>query len=134
MRGGERDFGREAIDTIVKLVEDRRDSVVVIVAGYPTEMAEFLDFNPGMRSRFPRTIFFPDYTDDELVSIFETIGAKGEYQLTTRPGPSCWPGSTPPRAPRGSATAGWPATCSSRRWPTRPAGWSPSPTRPTSSW
>jgi Cdc6-like AAA superfamily ATPase len=81
MRGGERDFGREAIDTIVKLAEDRRDSVVVIVAGYPTEMEEFLDFNPGMRSRFPRVIFFPDYTGAELVDIFESIGKKGEYRL-----------------------------------------------------
>jgi hypothetical protein len=81
MRGGERDFGREAIDTIVKLAEDRRDSVVVIVAGYPAEMEEFLDFNPGMRSRFPRVIFFPDYTGPELVRIFESIGAKGEYRL-----------------------------------------------------
>ena len=81
MRGGERDFGREAIDTIVKLAEDRRDSVVVIVAGYPAEMEEFLDFNPGMRSRFPRVIDFPDYTGPELVKIFESIAAKGEYEL-----------------------------------------------------
>ncbi|MGH9117536.1 MAG: AAA family ATPase [Acidimicrobiales bacterium] len=81
MRGGERDFGREAIDTIVKLAEDRRDSVVVIVAGYPNEMEEFLDFNPGMRSRFPRVIYFPDYTGPELVKIFESIGAKGQYRL-----------------------------------------------------
>jgi Cdc6-like AAA superfamily ATPase len=81
IRGGERDFGREAIDTIVKLAEDRRDSVVVIVAGYPSEMEEFLDFNPGMRSRFPRIVFFPDYTSAELVRIFESIGEKGEYRL-----------------------------------------------------
>jgi Cdc6-like AAA superfamily ATPase len=81
VRGGERDFGREAIDTIVKLVEDRRDSIVVIVAGYPDEMHEFVDANPGLRSRFPKTIFFPDYTDDELVAIFETLEEKGQYQL-----------------------------------------------------
>jgi hypothetical protein len=79
VRGGERDFGREAIDTIVKLVEDRRDSIVVIVAGYPEEMAEFVDANPGLRSRFPKTIFFPDYSNDELMQIFESLGKKGRY-------------------------------------------------------
>jgi SpoVK/Ycf46/Vps4 family AAA+-type ATPase len=81
MRGGENDFGKEAIDTIVKLVEDRRESIVVIVAGYPEEMAEFVDFNPGLRSRFPKTIFFPDYSNDELVRIFESLGEKGKYVL-----------------------------------------------------
>jgi Cdc6-like AAA superfamily ATPase len=81
IRGGDDDFGKEAIDTIVKLVEDRRESIVVIVAGYPDEMSEFLDFNPGMRSRFPKTIFFPDYSDEELVEIFEHLGADGKYVL-----------------------------------------------------
>jgi Cdc6-like AAA superfamily ATPase len=81
VRGGERDFGREAIDTIVKLVEDRRGSVVVIVAGYPDEMNEFVDANPGLKSRFPKTIFFPDYTTDELLAIFDSLGSKGRYSL-----------------------------------------------------
>ncbi len=80
-RGGEKDFGREAIDTMVKLVEDRRDSVVVILAGYPNEMADLVEANPGMKSRFPRTIRFEDYDDDELLKIFSLISASTEYHL-----------------------------------------------------
>jgi hypothetical protein len=81
-RGGERDFGIEAIDTIVKLVEDRRDSVVVIAAGYPDEMADFIDANPGLTSRFPRTIAFPDYSNDELLAIFTAQAEDGGYRCT----------------------------------------------------
>lgn len=79
-RGGENDFGREAIDTIVKLIEDRRDSVVVIAAGYTDEMAAFIEANPGLRSRFPKTITFPDYSDDELWTIFRQLGDQGGYR------------------------------------------------------
>jgi len=81
-RGGENDFGREAIDTIVKLVEDHRDDIVVIAAGYPDEMHTFVESNPGLRSRFPKTIHFPDYTTDELIEIFESMCKKSSYTLT----------------------------------------------------
>ena len=80
-RGGESDFGREAIDTVVKLVEDRRDRLVVILAGYPDEMEALVAANPGMKSRFPKTIHFADYDDDELLAIVDAIGAKGRYTL-----------------------------------------------------
>jgi Cdc6-like AAA superfamily ATPase len=80
-RGSENDFGREAIDTLVKLVEDRRDRLVVILAGYPDEMESLVEANPGMRSRFPKTIHFPDYSDDELISIIEGQCRAGRYTL-----------------------------------------------------
>lgn len=81
-RGGDDDFGKEAIDTIVKLVEDRRDRLVAIAAGYPEEMAEFIGANPGLTSRFPKTIHFPDYSSAELLQILGALVAKGEYVLT----------------------------------------------------
>jgi hypothetical protein len=81
-RGGEDDFGREAIDTLVKFMEDHRDDLAIVAAGYTDEMAALIDTNPGLKSRFTRTISFPDYTDDELVRIFEMLGDKHRYQLT----------------------------------------------------
>lgn len=81
VRGGERDFGREAIDTIVKLIEDRRDRIVVVMAGYPDEMDDLINSNPGLRSRFPKVIHFPDYTTGELLAIIDSLGQKGGYAL-----------------------------------------------------
>ncbi|MFC5909866.1 right-handed parallel beta-helix repeat-containing protein [Streptacidiphilus monticola] len=76
-----RDFGREAIDTLVKLMEDHRDEVVVIVAGYTAEMERFLSANPGVASRFSRTITFPDYSADELLEITRSQAVEHEYAL-----------------------------------------------------
>ncbi|MCX2731515.1 right-handed parallel beta-helix repeat-containing protein [Saccharopolyspora sp. NFXS83] len=81
-RGGSGpDFGREAIDTLVKLMEDHRDDVVVIAAGYSKEMQDFLSANPGMESRFSRTIEFANYSPEELVTIVETQCRKHDYKL-----------------------------------------------------
>jgi hypothetical protein len=80
-RGGDNDFGREAIDTLVKYMEDHRDDLAIVACGYPAEMAELIDANPGLASRFTRTVVFPDYTDDELVAIFELMSGAKEYHL-----------------------------------------------------
>ncbi|MFF1699714.1 right-handed parallel beta-helix repeat-containing protein [Streptomyces sp. NPDC058257] len=85
--GGGADFGQEAVDTLLKLMEDHRDEVVVIVAGYTDEMERFLASNPGLSSRFPRRIGFADYSSEELVTIVRSQSANMGYE--------CGPGTGP---------------------------------------
>lgn len=76
------DFGREAVDTLVKLIEDHRDDFLVVVAGYTEPMKRFLDSNPGLRSRFNRFIQFDDYSQDELFQILERQCGEHGYKLS----------------------------------------------------
>lgn len=81
-RGGEKDFGKESIDCIVKALEDRRGDLLFILAGYPAEMAWFLAQNPGLRSRFPMRIIFADYTPQELVEITRQMLTAKQYSAS----------------------------------------------------
>ncbi|MFV0425477.1 MAG: AAA family ATPase [Beutenbergiaceae bacterium] len=75
-------YGQEAVNTLVKEMEDHREDLVVIVAGYPLPMAEFVAANPGLKSRFSTTIEFEDYTDAELCSIFESMARAADFEPT----------------------------------------------------
>lgn len=81
-RGGEKDFGKEAIDTLVKAMEDHKDQLLLILAGYEEEMEGFLNTNPGLRSRFPIHLKFPDYTVMQLESIARQMLEKRQYKLS----------------------------------------------------
>lgn len=80
--GGANDFGREAIEALLKVMEDHRDELVVIVAGYTAKMQEFLDSNPGLRSRFNKHFEFDDYDTAQLVKIFKNFAGKADFKLT----------------------------------------------------
>ncbi len=75
------DFGREAVETLLKYMEDHRDRLIVIVAGYPTEMHRFISSNPGLASRFTKTIDFPPYDGAELCEIFRAMATEQQYLL-----------------------------------------------------
>lgn len=81
-RSTHQDFGVEAVDTIVKEMEDKRSRLVVILAGYPAEMEGFLKANPGLHSRFTNQIVFPDYTLEELLSIADSMVAERQFRMT----------------------------------------------------
>ncbi|WP_283135815.1 AAA family ATPase [Rhizohabitans arisaemae] len=81
VEGGEADFGRQAVDVLLARMEELRDELVVIVAGYAKEMDRFLNFNPGLRSRFTTTITFPNYTPAELVEIVGRFAAEAGFRL-----------------------------------------------------
>lgn len=81
-RGGEKDFGKEAIDALVKAMEDNKENLILILAGYRQEMEWFLQTNPGLRSRFPIHIDFPDYSLEELLAIGESMLKLRQYELT----------------------------------------------------
>ncbi|AGN36413.1 Stage V sporulation protein K [Bacillus paralicheniformis] len=81
-RGGEKDFGKEAIDTLVKHMEDKRNEFILILAGYSREMDHFLSLNPGLQSRFPISIDFPDYSVSQLMDIAKRMMAEREYQFS----------------------------------------------------
>jgi SpoVK/Ycf46/Vps4 family AAA+-type ATPase len=75
------DYGHEVMETVLTYMENNRGDLVVVVAGYPAEMDDFLKMNPGIASRFDYTLDFPDFSDDELVQIFVEMAAEHDYTL-----------------------------------------------------
>ena len=78
-----KDFGQEAIDTLLKRMEDYRDRLVVIVAGYDAEMNRFINSNPGLQSRFSRYLKFDDFSPEEMLSIFEQLCKSNQYKVSS---------------------------------------------------
>jgi len=91
------DYGREAIETILAHMENNRGRIAVVVAGYPDKMKDFLGMNPGLASRFDHTLKFPDFSNEELVEVFEMFARAHDYVLT----PAA-------RAHLAGIVAGWP--------------------------
>ena len=119
------DFGREAVEVLLKNMEDHRKDLVVIAAGYSQLMEKFIHSNPGLESRFNKYFYFEDYDGGQLFTIFQSMCSKNGYVLTPE-------GESLARRElmalyeardRISATPGTCATCSSRRWPGNPTGW-----------
>ncbi len=81
-RGGEKDFGKEAIDVLVKAMEDHRNGFILILAGYRREMASFIKLNPGLSSRFPIQIAYPDYSVSELLEIADLMARQRHYSFS----------------------------------------------------
>ncbi|HIF9142520.1 TPA: AAA family ATPase [Photobacterium damselae] len=81
LNGSDNDFGKEAIETLLKRMEDERDNLVVIVAGYSNEMSELMGTNPGLQSRFSRELLFSDYNEHDLTAIFQKIAGESHYIL-----------------------------------------------------
>ena len=82
MDGRDKLYGQEAINTIVQMMENMRENTIVIFAGYEKEMKEFINQNPGLRSRIPFHVHFPDYSDSELLEILKLVASKNNYSLT----------------------------------------------------
>ena len=78
------DFGKEAIETILKYMEDNRDRLIVIVAGYETEMSEFVNSNPGLKSRFNKYFNFPNFSSSELLEILVSLITKNKFIITDK--------------------------------------------------